>query len=47
MVKLVKTLSLPQCGIKSQLNKGKISKTRYENYVKIYNELKEKEEHKW
>lgn len=36
-----------ECGIKSQLNKGKISKTRYENYVKIYNELKEKEEHKW
>ena len=36
-----------ECVIKSQLNKGKISKTRYENYVKIYNELKEKEEHKW
>lgn len=26
---------------------GKIQKSRYENYVKIYNELKYKEEHKW
>ena len=36
-----------ECGIKSELNKGKIAKTRYEDYVKIYNELKDKEEHKW
>lgn len=36
-----------ECGIKSDLNEGKISKTRYENYVKIYDELKDKEEHKW
>ena len=35
------------CGIKDKLNKGEISKTRYDNYVKIYNELKDKEEHKW
>lgn len=35
------------CGIKNKLNKGEISKTRYDNYVKIYNELKDKEEHKW
>ena len=36
-----------ECGIKRELNKGKIAKTRYEDYVKIYNELKDKEEHKW
>ena len=36
-----------ECGIKNKLNKGEISKTRYDNYVKIYNELKDKEEHKW
>ena len=35
------------CGIKDKLNKGEISKTRYDNYVKIYNVLKDKEEHKW
>lgn len=35
------------CGIKNKLNKGEISKTRYDNYIKIYNELKDKEEHKW
>ena len=36
-----------ECGIKSELNEGKIAKTRYENYVKIYDELKDREEHKW
>lgn len=36
-----------ECGIKSELNEGKISKKRYENYVKIYSELKDREEHKW
>ena len=36
-----------ECGIKSELNEGKISKKRYENYIKIYDELKDKEEHKW
>lgn len=35
------------CGIKQYLNEGKIAQTRYENYVKIYNELKDREEHKW
>lgn len=35
------------CGIKNKLNKGEISQIRYDNYVKIYNELKDKEEHKW
>lgn len=36
-----------KCGIKQALNAGKISKERYENYKKIYEDLKEKEEHKW
>lgn len=35
------------CGIKEALNTGLINKERYENYVKIYNDLKKKEEHKW
>lgn len=35
-----------ECGIKRNLEK-QISISRYENYVKIYNELKDKEEHKW
>lgn len=34
------------CGVKEQIEK-KIAKSRYENYIKIYEELKEKEEHKW
>lgn len=34
------------CGIKQQLNKD-ISNSRYENYKKIYEELKDREEHKW
>ncbi len=36
-----------KCGIKNALKDGKISKERYENYIKIYNDLKDKEEHKW
>ncbi len=36
-----------ECGVKEQLDKGKISKSRYDNYIKIYGELKEREEHKW
>lgn len=35
------------CGIKNALNIGEIQETRYQNYIKIYEELKEKEEHKW
>ncbi len=34
------------CGIKTALEKGKISKERYENFCKIYEELKEKERYK-
>lgn len=35
------------CGIKEAVENNKISKTRYNNYKKIYEELKDKEEHKW
>lgn len=36
-----------ECGIKQAVEQGKISKQRYQNYRKIYLELKDKEEHKW
>lgn len=36
-----------ECGIKSDFIEGKIAQTRYDNYIKIYEELKDKEEHKW
>lgn len=36
-----------ECGIKEALEQGKISESRYENYKKIYEDLKDKEEHKW
>ena len=35
------------CNIKKMLENGKISLSRYENYCKIYNELKVKEGRKW
>ena len=35
------------CGIKEALREGKIQEERYENYIKIYNDLKDKQEHKW
>ena len=35
------------CGIKGAIKNGRISETRYNNYKKIYEELKDKEEHKW
>ena len=35
------------CGIKEQLLAGNITKSRYDNYQRIYEDLKEKEEHKW
>ncbi|MBR3162807.1 MAG: ribosome small subunit-dependent GTPase A [Clostridia bacterium] len=35
------------CGIKHALEDGKISQERYQNYCKIYLELKDKEERKW
>lgn len=36
-----------KCGIKKGKEEGKIPKSRYENYIKIYNDLKDREEHKW
>lgn len=36
-----------KCGIKEALKQGKISNQRYETYCRLYNELKEKEQHKW
>lgn len=35
------------CGIKHAVEQGKIWKRRYENYQKLYEEQKEREEHKW
>ena len=35
------------CGIKKAVEEGKIDKTRYERFCKIYNDLKGKEERKW
>lgn len=35
----------PDCGVKKALEEGKISQIRYDNYVNIYTELKEKR--KW
>ena len=32
----------PVCGVKEALAEGKISQSRYNNYVQIYNELKDK-----
>lgn len=35
------------CGIKNAIKDGKISKQRYDTYCRLYNELKEREQHKW
>lgn len=35
------------CGIKKAVEEGKIDKQRYDNYVKIYKELKDKEDNKY
>ncbi len=35
------------CGVKNAINTGKISEERYNRYIKIYEELKDKEDHKW
>lgn len=34
------------CGVKTEIGKN-ITKSRYENFKKIYEELKDREEHKW
>ena len=35
------------CGIKDAIDAGRISQERYERFCKIYEELKDKEKHKW
>jgi len=35
------------CGIKNAIEAGRISQERYERFCKIYEELKDKEKHKW
>ena len=35
------------CGIKEALQNKEISQSRYDNFKKIYEELKDKEDHKW
>ena len=35
------------CGIKKAVENNEIATERYNSYCKIYNEIKEKEEHKW
>lgn len=35
------------CGIKQAVQEGKIHENRYKNYIQIYNQIKEKEEHRW
>ncbi len=37
----------PECGVKQAVLEGKIHSRRYENYVSIYQELKENEKHEW
>lgn len=37
----------PVCGVKDAVEEGKIHKTRYDNYVLFYEELKEKEKRKY
>lgn len=36
-----------ECGIRKALGEGNISNSRYQNYIKIYEDLKDREEHKW
>lgn len=36
-----------QCGVKEAVEEGKIDRDRYERFIKIYQDLKQREEHKW
>lgn len=36
-----------ECAVRKAVQKEEIAESRYQNYCKIYNELKEKEAHKW
>lgn len=35
------------CGIKTAIEQGKISKERYQSYCKIYQDMKQREEKRW
>lgn len=37
----------PACQVKEKLEKGLIAKSRYENYLMIFNELKDRRKNKW
>lgn len=37
----------PDCEVKEKLANGQIAKSRYENYLMIFNELKDRRENKW
>lgn len=37
----------PSCRVKEDLTEGKISKTRYKNYVQLFEELKQRRLNKW
>lgn len=37
----------PNCKVKEKLANGQIAKSRYENYLMIFNELKDRRENKW
>lgn len=40
-------ISEPDCGVKQALAQGQISKLRYDNYVQLYEELKEQEKNRY
>ncbi len=40
-------ISEPDCGVKQALAQGQISKLRYDNYVQLYEELKEQERNRY
>lgn len=37
----------PDCEVKEKVTTGKIAKSRYENYLMMFNELKDRRENKW
>ena len=37
----------PNCQVKNSLQEGHISQSRYDNYILLYNQLKERRENKW
>lgn len=37
----------PSCKVKEELENGKISESRYENYILLYNDIKKRRENRW